>query len=42
VAGVYCLCLYDVISAVFDIAGTIANMLYPDIMLRSQVAQQLY
>lgn len=35
--GVYCVCLYDVVSSIFDIVGTVLSMMYPEIMLRSQV-----
>ena len=36
-AGVYYVCLYDVVSGVFDVVGSIATLVYPEIMLRSQV-----
>merc|ERR1712216_90113 len=34
--GVYCICLYDCVSAIFDICGNLATLAYPEIMLRSQ------
>eukprot|EP00802_Teleaulax_amphioxeia_P026601 Tamp_27715.p1 GENE.Tamp_27715~~Tamp_27715.p1 ORF type:complete len:235 (+),score=35.81 Tamp_27715:19-723(+) len=34
--GVYSVCLYDVVSGVFDVVGSIATLVYPEIMLRSQ------
>ena len=36
--GVYCVCLYDTVSGVFDIVGSVTTLMYPEIMLRSQVA----
>jgi hypothetical protein len=36
--GVYCVCLYDTVSGVFDVVGSVTTLMYPEIMLRSQVA----
>lgn len=37
--GVYCVCLYDTVSGVFDVVGSVTTLMYPEIMLRSQVAR---